>query len=115
MSRGREVELLARLEGTIATLDRLQVEAHRELAQSQQERAEQARSGALGRDWREVQDRIDRGDSSLRDVFAGRDDSAAARRLLEQSRERIASYAEQAPLELQEEVGRLDAEGRHLG
>jgi hypothetical protein len=42
------------------------------------ERAEAARTGALGRDWQRIQSRLDAGDVTLADVFVGGDDSPEA-------------------------------------
>jgi hypothetical protein len=40
--------------------------------------AEAARSGEYGRDWRRVQERVDRGRTSLEEVFSGRDTTPEA-------------------------------------
>lgn len=47
----------------------------------EERRAEAARSGELGAEWRRVQARIDRGDTTLTAVFDGTDDSADAQEL----------------------------------
>lgn len=94
-----------RLRSTIEALETMARQSERELAESQDQRAEAARDGRLGRDWQDVQRRIDDGHTTLADVFSGRDGSPAARRLLETSRQNIARMAEQmdAPVEVEEE------------
>lgn len=94
-----------RLRSTIEALEAMARQSGRELADSQDRRAEAARDGRLGRDWQDVQRRIDEGHTSLADVFSGRDQSPAARRLLDLSQQNIARMAEQldAPAEVEEE------------
>lgn len=84
---------LARLESLIAGLERDTRQAERELEESRERRAQDAREGRMGRDWQEVQRRIDAGQTSLRDVFTGRDDSPAAQRLAQLSRENLSRMA----------------------
>lgn len=107
---GNEPGYLARLQSTIAGLQELVAQSERELAASQEERAEEARSGAMGRDWQRVQRDIDDGRTTLAEVFSGRDDSPAARRLLELSRDNIARLAAQAPPDVVDELAEADAE-----
>lgn len=64
-------EQMARINATDAVAD----------AEWDRERAEQARSGALGSDWSVVQGRIDLGQTSLQAVFSGEDTSPEAERL----------------------------------
>lgn len=103
---------LRRLEGMIAGLERDTRRAERELAESQERRAEEARKGALGADWQAVQRRIDAGQTTLGDVFTGRDDSPAARRLLQQSQENLSRIALESPppAEVLEELAAAEAE-----
>lgn len=78
-------ELMRRLQVANAALD---AEIAAEEAADKvrdEERAEKARSGELGADWRDVQARIDRGETTIKRVFSGDDDSAAARNLRAQS------------------------------
>ena len=114
MTQGREFELLGRLEGLIAQIDRLAVQAAREDADRDAQREEAARTGALGPDWQEVQRRIDDGETSLREVFAGADDSPAAVRLREQANRNLSGLAEQLPVEVTEEIQQTDDEWRRL-
>ena len=117
----REEELLSRLEALISQVDRIAEVTQREDAERDEQRAEAARSGQLGADWREVQRRIDAGETTLRAVFGGQDDSPAALRLREQSNANLEAMAEQSelPPELADELvaaeaqlARLEAEGR---
>jgi len=103
---------LRRLEATIAGLERDAQQAERELAESQERRAEEARKGALGADWQAVQRRIDAGQTTLADVFTGRDDSPAATRLLRQSQETLSriALAAEPPAEVLEELAAAEAE-----
>lgn len=106
---GNEADYLARLQSTIAGLQGLVAQSERELADSQEERADEARSGAMGRDWQRVQRDIDEGRTTLADVFSGRDDSPAARRLRELSRDNIARLAAQMPPDVENELAEADA------
>jgi hypothetical protein len=89
MSSEREQLLLSQIEAITASLQRDLREAERELAESQQQRAEAARSGEMGKDWQDVQRRIDAGQTSLADVFTGKDESPAARRLQQLSQDNL--------------------------
>jgi hypothetical protein len=103
---------LARLESVIAGLERDARQAERELAESQERRAQDAREGRMGRDWQDVQRRIDAGQTSLRDVFSGRDDSTAAQRLAQLSRENLSRMAAEAepPEDVVEELAAAEAQ-----
>lgn len=57
--------------------------------------AESARSGDFGDDWQRVQRRIDAHQTSLEDVFSGRDTSPAAQALLAASQKRFATTRKQ--------------------
>jgi hypothetical protein len=107
----REDELLRRVEA-VATETRHDAErVAREDAERDEHRAAAARSGELGRDWRQVQRRIDTGQTSLAEVFLGRDASPAAVRLRAQSRANLAIMAEQfdPPEELAREIAAAHA------
>lgn len=52
-----------------------------------------ARRGELGAEWRTVQTRVDRGETTLHDVFTGQDASPAAAALARRSRENAAALA----------------------
>lgn len=58
-------------------------------------RAERARAGELGPEWRAVQARIDLGQTSLEAVFSGEDESPAAQQLREHSSRRLREFREQ--------------------
>lgn len=72
------IELLREADEQMARMDATNAEAD---AKWDLERAEQARSGALGPDWSVVQGRIDLGQTSLQAVFSGEDASPEAERL----------------------------------
>ena len=105
-----------RLRSTIEALETMARQSERELAESQDQRAEAARDGRLGRDWQDVQRRIDDGHTTLADVFSGRDGSPAARRLLDTSQQNIARMAEQldAPAEVEEELAAAEQQWDRL-
>jgi hypothetical protein len=104
----REEELLRRVEGIIAETQRDAERVAREDAEREAVRAAAARRGELGPDWREVQARIDDGQTSLAAVFGGEDRSPAAVRLRERSRATI--DAVQLPESLSDELEALEAE-----
>jgi hypothetical protein len=108
----REEELLAMVEGAIAETRRDAERVARTDAPREELRAAAARRGELGRDWREVQARIDSGRTSLADVFGGTDASPAAVRLREQSRATIDAMElpGELPPELAEELESLQEE-----
>jgi hypothetical protein len=85
----REEELLRQVEGVLAETQRDAERVAREDAPREEQRAEAARSGELGRDWQDVQRRIDAGQTSLAAVFGGEDDSPDAVRLRDRSRATI--------------------------
>jgi hypothetical protein len=97
MTSGREEQLVTQLEGMIAELDHVAEQTQREDAERDEQRAEAARSGALGPDWQDVQQRIDAGQTTLRDVFSGRDQTPAAVRLLTQSQANLTGLSTSAP------------------
>jgi hypothetical protein len=105
---GREEELLRRVEGILAET-RLDAErVAREDAPREEQRAAAARSGALGRDWQDVQLRIDAGQTSLAAVFDGSDPTPAAVRLRERSRATLEAL--ELPDELTAEIAAVRAE-----
>jgi hypothetical protein len=112
MTSGREEQLVTRLEGMIAELDRVAEQSRREDAERDEQRAEAARSGALGPDWQDVQRRIDAGQTTLRDVFSGHDESPAAVRLLARSRANLSGLPTSAPPppEVAEELAAAEAQ-----
>jgi len=112
MSSQREEQLVAQLEGMIAGLDRLAEQTRREDAERDEQRAEAARTGQLGRDWQDVQRRIDDGQTTLVDVFSGRDDSPAAVRLQAQSQANLAMLAVEVepPQEVVDDLAAAEAQ-----
>lgn len=114
MSQGREQELLGRLEALIGQVDRLAIRAQAEDAEREQQRAEAARRGELGPDWQEVQRRIDGGETTLRAVFGGADDSPSARRLRDDARCNLETLAGQPPAEVAEELAAAEAQWDRL-
>jgi hypothetical protein len=96
--------VLARLEALIGGLEREARDSERELADSDRERASAARDGRMGPEWQRVQRRIDAGETTVLDVFSGRDESPEAVRLRELSRTNLQSLRETMPPDLAEEV-----------
>ncbi|QGQ19852.1 hypothetical protein GC089_12275 [Cellulomonas sp. JZ18] len=86
--------LRALREGGAALDARLAREAEED-ARADEERAQAARSGALGREWQVVQQRVDLGRTTLADVFSGVDTSPQARALRELSAQRLAEVHDQ--------------------
>ena len=107
-----EATYLAQLESSMASLQQMVADAKKELEQSQADRAQDARSGALGRDWQTIQSRIDSGETTLSDVFTGRDGSPEAGRLVQLSRDNLATLAEESepPEELKQELAAQEAQ-----
>jgi hypothetical protein len=104
----REEELLRRVEALVAETERDAERVAREYAALDQARGSAARRGELGRDWQEVQARIDAGQTSLTQVFSGADGSPAAGRLRQQSRATIEAMV--LPDDLSEEIAALREE-----
>lgn len=96
---------VARLQALVDDLERQVAESEREMAAEQEERGTAARDGRLGPDWRAVQLRIDRGETSLAAVFGGTDPTPEAQRLRGQAQENLSRLAEaDLPPELVEEL-----------
>jgi hypothetical protein len=95
---------LARLEALIGTLEREERQSARELAESERSRAEAAREGRMGPEWQAVQRRVDAGETTVLDVFSGRDESPEAHRLRELSRANLQALRDTMPTALVEEV-----------
>jgi hypothetical protein len=104
----REEELLRQVEGIIAETRRDAERVTREDALRDSARAAAARRGDLGRDWQEVQARIDAGRTSLAAVFSGEDGSPAAVRLRERSQ--LTLDAVELPDELTGQIEALQEE-----
>jgi hypothetical protein len=114
MSLGREQELVNQLEALIGQVDRLQAQTQQEDAEREEQRAEAARRGELGPDWQEVQRRIDAGETTLRDIFGGADETPAAVRLREQSRRNLEVLAAEPPPEVADELAAVEAQWSRL-
>lgn len=95
---------LARLEALIGTLEREARDAQRELDESERVRGAAAREGRMGPEWQAVQRRIDAGETTLLDVFSGRDETPEARRLREMSATNLQALRESMPDTLAAEV-----------
>jgi len=81
---------LARIRAAVAEFER---RSHADEARDSERSAQTAalaRDGALGADWKRVQERVDRGETTLADVFTGRDGSPEAAALAKSSRENMA-------------------------
>jgi hypothetical protein len=116
MSTGDAEQSLARLQSVIDGLEGDVRRADEELAQSQEARADHARSGRLGPDWQAVQGRIDQGRTTLADVFTGVDESPAATRLRETSRQNVTQLALEfePPAQVQENLAEAEAQWEAL-
>jgi hypothetical protein len=101
----REEELLGRVEAVLAETARDAERVARVDAAREEERAEAARRGELGPDWRSVQQRIDAGETTLAAVFEGSDQTPAAVRLRDRSRATL--EAMELPDDLAEELAAL--------
>lgn len=99
---------LARLEALIGTLEREERASRRELEDSERERGAAAREGRMGPEWQAVQRRIDAGETTLLDVFSGRDESPQARQLRELSAANLRSLRDEMPESLADEVDDSD-------
>ncbi len=86
-------EALERMRALIDRIDQQErLEARRD-EERMAELAERARAGELGEDWKRIQGRVDRGDTTLEAVFTGKDDSPEAGSLRATSRARTADLA----------------------
>ncbi len=96
---------VARLQALVDDLERQVAESERERAAEQDERANAARKGRLGPDWRAVQLRVDRGETTLAAVFGGTDPTPEAQRLRGRAQDNLSRLAEaQPPPELSAEL-----------
>lgn len=102
-------ELAERIGAATAAIERIGREVAERTADGERARAEAARRGELGPDWRALQTRIDRGETSLEAVFGGEDDSPEARRLVEASRQRLAEMATRPTTEAEAALAEIAA------
>lgn len=111
-----------RLEGILRSMEdfcREDEEATRRRAsndEATERREEAARRGELGEDWKKIQERIDKGETTLSDIFSGKDNSDEAAALRFTARTNISKAMQQArknkpededPFDFQEELTSL--------
>lgn len=116
--RARLEASLSTISDTVASFQAAQREYAASDAEAEEKRAKAARSGELGADWQKVQQRIDLKETTLADVFTGRDDSPEARALLATARTTITEVSKELDREAEldpeetpiEEVQRMQAE-----
>ncbi len=116
--RARLEASLSTISDTVASFQAAQREYAASDAEAEEKRAKAARAGELGADWQKVQQRIDLKETTLADVFTGRDDSPEARALLATARTTITEVSKELDREAEldpeetpiEEVQRMQAE-----
>ena len=89
-------ELMRSLRDVSDSITRERQQDERDNAEHRRERAEAARNGELGEDWKKIQERIDKGETTLSDVFSGKDTSEAADALRQTAQQNIARAMQQA-------------------
>lgn len=85
-----------RMREALAGLEEITARVEAESSARGDERAAAARRGDLGPDWQRVQMRVDLGQTTLDDVFGGKDPSPEAERLRGAAREHLAVGAQEA-------------------
>ena len=95
-------ELMRSLRDVSDSITRERQQDERDNAEHRRERAEAARNGELGEDWKKIQERIDKGETTLSDVFSGKDTSEAADALRQTAQQNIARAMQQARQEAEE-------------
>jgi len=100
---------IARFEELFRSFDNLSQEINKQREQNQrdnaeprQRRAEAARRGELGEDWKTIQERIDNGETTLEDVFSGKDTSEAAETIRKTAQQNVTKVMQQARQEAEE-------------
>lgn len=100
---------IARFEELFRSFDNLSQEINKQHEQNQrdnaehrQRRAEAARRGELGEDWKTIQERIDNGETTLEDVFSGKDTSEAAETIRKTAQQNVTKVMQQARQEAEE-------------
>lgn len=88
------MELMRRVQVESALLDEQEIAERDEEQRADEERAQRARTGALGPEWRIVQQRIDLNQTTLEDVFSGADETTAAEALRGTARKNLARVRE---------------------
>jgi hypothetical protein len=89
--RARLEQSLAKISHAVSELDERERRNAARDADREKAREEAARTGKLGPEWVKIQQRIDLKQTTIDDVFAGRDDSPEARALLTRSRQNLHS------------------------
>lgn len=90
---GAPVSPLDRIRAAVEEIERRSRAEQARDAERTAQLAAAARRGELGPEWRTVQTRVDRGETTLHDVFTGQDSSPAAAALARRSRENVAALA----------------------
>lgn len=88
---GAPVSPLDRIRAAVEEIERRSRAEQARDAERTAQLAAAARRGELGAEWRTVQTRVDRGETTLHDVFTGQDSSPAAAALARRSRENVAA------------------------
>lgn len=95
-------DYLAPFENILQSLKEMQETVQKEIEKdrednqkAEEQHAEAARRGELGEDWREIQERIDRGDTTLSAIFSGKDSSKAAMTLRQRAQRNITEAMQQ--------------------
>ena len=94
---------VARIALITSQFEALQKETAPQRAEQDKKRADAARSGALGPEWRRIQQRIDMNETSLQDVFSGADESPEAKSLMANSQRNLAEFGERLAEEREED------------
>ena len=102
-------EYANKLNEILASVREMNAQVQKELAEEEKadrERYEKyeetARRGELGEDWKKIQERIDKGETTLSDVFSGKDTSEAADSLRQTAQRNITRAMQQVRQEAEE-------------
>lgn len=85
---------VARIALISSQFEALQKETAPQRAEHAAKQATAARAGELGPEWRKLQQRIDMNETTLEDVFSGKDESPEARALLTKSQRTLTEVGE---------------------
>lgn len=96
-NRGAEsfADLIRQVQEEAAALDARLAAEDEAMAQWESQRAQAARSGAMGAQWKAVQQRIDAGQTTMVDVMTGVDSSVEATSLRDMSHRNLSTLREQ--------------------
>lgn len=106
---GRAADAEARIRAALTQIERIGSEVAARQQREGEQRAEAARRGDLGPDWRAVQRRVDAGETTLDAVFGGTDETHEAVAPRARSRARLQALASQPQDQVPESVA--DARG----